>query len=118
MGSKKVEKRSSTGWGSEVKWAAEGSLKGQRGEVEGVGDERDLECKKVSNRLILRGDWGQRGGVKRRRRNDFDEPNCTRTKEKEGRGIADEMWKTDEALTKGERSAKKTSCTMTYRGSY
>lgn len=68
-------------------------MKRQRGEVEGVGDERNLECEKVSNRLIMRGDRGQRGGIKGRCRNDFYEPDRTRTKEKEGRGIANEMGK-------------------------
>lgn len=56
-GVKKGEKRSSTGWGREVTWPSDGRLKGQRGEVEAVGDEGNLECEKVSNRLIMRGDW-------------------------------------------------------------
>ena len=54
---------------------------------------RNLECEKVSNRLVMRADRGQRGVIKGLCRNDFDEPDCTRTKEKEGRGIADEMGK-------------------------
>lgn len=83
-----------------------------------MGDERALECKKVSNRVIMRGDCWCKGGIKGRYRIDFDEPDFTRTKEKEGRGIADEMWKTDEALAEGERRAKRTLRTVTYRGSY
>lgn len=61
-------------------------MKGQRGEVEGVGDERNLECENVSNRLIMRGYRGQRGGIKGRSRNELDVPDCTRTKEKVGGG--------------------------------
>lgn len=82
MGAKKVEKKKLNRVGHEVKWAAEGRLKGQRGEVEGVGDKRDLECKKVSNRLIMRGDCWCKGGIKGRYRIDFDEPDFTRTKKK------------------------------------
>lgn len=61
-------------------------MKGQRREVKGVGEERNLECENVSNRLIMRGDRGQKGGIKGQCRNDFDEPYCTRTKEKVGGG--------------------------------
>ena len=54
---------------------------------------RNLECEKVSNRLVMRDEWRCKGGRKGRCRNDFYEPDRTRTKEKEGRGIADEMGK-------------------------
>ena len=86
MGSKKMEKRKWKGWGSAFKWGGEEKLKGQRGEVEGVGDERVLEYLKVTNRLIMRGNRRCKGGKEGRGRKDFDEPDSARTKEKEGGG--------------------------------